>query len=113
MRTHWLRRTTKDSPKTRRICQLFSHKVDLFKPEIISRPHLVTAENELLVPEDLGDLWTDEKTLFGFCPTDYWEVLLEVPKRRPCLIHSLDKVLRQSQFDVQRRQQNVAGFYQR
>ena len=93
----------------------FPHTVCFFKPEIISRPLLVTAENDLdlLVSEELGDLWTDEKTLFGFCPTDYWEVFHEVPKRWPCLIHSLDKVLRQSQFDVQRRQQNVAAFYQR
>jgi hypothetical protein len=43
------------------------HKVGFFKPEIIPHRHLVIAQNELdlLVTEELADLWTDENTLFG------------------------------------------------
>jgi hypothetical protein len=54
---------------------------------------------------------TDENTLFHFCNTDSWQFLSEVPKLWLCLIHSSNKI-NQPQCDVERRQQNAAGFYQ-
>jgi hypothetical protein len=48
---------------------------------------------ELFVSEELAYLRTDKNTLLDFCSTDPWEFLIEIRKRWPCLIHSLNEVL--------------------
>lgn len=92
---------------------VISSKVGCSKLEIILCPLFITTDSsvELLVSEELGDLWTDDHTLFDVCCPDSWGFLSEIPKHFLCMIHSHNRILHYSQFDVQRRQQYVAGFY--
>lgn len=85
---------------------VISPKAGCLKLEIIPCPLPITIDSsvELLVSEELVDLWTNEHTLFDVCCPDSWEFLSEVPKHCPCLIHSLSRILCYSQFDVQRRE---------